>query len=72
VVSAAEVGAIAPRAELFASPPVLRLSLPFFPPSVLSKTPVWRAFNSAYYALQARHTAHRLIHFRPYSFRSTA
>ena len=66
--SAAEVAAIAPHTDAFASPSVLPLSLPFFPPAILSKTPIWRAFNSVYYALQARHPSHRLIHFRPYFF----
>jgi decaprenylphospho-beta-D-ribofuranose 2-oxidase len=66
--SAAEVAEIGPHTKPFASPPVLPLSVPFFPPAILSRTPIWRAFNSAYYGLQARHPAHRLIHFRPYFF----
>jgi decaprenylphospho-beta-D-ribofuranose 2-oxidase len=66
--SAEEMTELAPGKNPFGSPSVTPISLPFFPPSFVSRTPVWRAFNSVYYASQARHPPHRLLHFRPYFF----
>ena len=66
--TAAEVAALSPGTQPFASPAVAPLALPFFPPQFLSGKQTWRAFNATYYAVQGRYPAQRLVHFRPYFF----